>query len=331
MKRKGFFSIFLLMCAVTHNAFCDESDLDRALRNTQLACSDIDSELSHLKTMAGVNTAVTAVGTVSAGVALGTGLAKKSLDAKAEQLEKELEEKLNHFKYMGAIQLYIDEVPDFKPEPSTVSQSATAVNNQQSSSNTFDIEAKKAELDKLNQKSKLLGNIRTGTLAGAAATNVAGAIIASTNRVKGDLSSRIKACINSVDELQRAFMSARLENTVQNTDNITEILRECGAWKNVNLSKINNRSTGAAVSSGVGAAMAISGTVTSAVANTDATRNDNSESGKKKEKDLNTASNVLAGGSTLASGVATVFNATQISAIKDVLKVAENCEKALKK
>ena len=317
-----------------HNAFCDESDLDRALRNTQLACGDIDSELSHLKTMAGINTAVTAVGTVSGGVALGTGLAKKSVDAKAEQLEKELEDEINRLKQLSVTQVKIDIIPDVAPQDLTVDAKNKTASNQTASnkiSENSTIDAKKAELEKLTQKSKLLGNVRTGTLAGAAATNVAGAIIASTNRVKGDLSSKIKDCINSVDELQRTFMSARLENTVQNTDNITEILRECGAWKNVNLSKINNRSTGAAVSSGVGAAMAISGTVTSAVANTDATRNDNSESGKKKEKDLNTASNVLAGGSTLASGVATVFNATQISVIKDVLKVAENCEKALNK
>lgn len=322
------------MCAVMHNAFCDESDLDRALRNTQLACGDIDSELSHLKTMAGINTAVTAVGTVSGGVALGTGLAKKSVDAKAEQLEKELEDEINRLKQLSVTQVKIDIIPDVAPQDLTVDAKNKTASNQTASnkiSENSTIDAKKAELEKLTQKSKLLGNVRTGTLAGAAATNVAGAIIASTNRVKGDLSSKIKDCINSVDELQRTFMSARLENTVQNTDNITEILRECGAWKNVNLSKINNRSTGAAVSSGVGAAMAISGTVTSAVANTDATRNDNSESGKKKEKDLNTASNVLAGGSTLASGVATVFNATQISVIKDVLKVAENCEKALNK
>ena len=66
------------------------------------------------------------------------------------------------------------------------------------------------------------------------------------------------------------------------------------------------------------------------MANTDSTRNDNSESGKTKEKNLNMASNILAGGTTVASGVATVFNATQIGAIKRAVTVADKCEEALK-
>ena len=66
------------------------------------------------------------------------------------------------------------------------------------------------------------------------------------------------------------------------------------------------------------------------MSNTDATRNDNSDAGKLKEKNLNTASNVLAGASTVASAMATVFNATQISAIKKAASVAEKCTRVLK-
>ena len=66
------------------------------------------------------------------------------------------------------------------------------------------------------------------------------------------------------------------------------------------------------------------------MANSDSVREDNSESGKKKEKNLNTASNILAGGTTVASGVATVFNATQIKAIKRAASVADECEGALR-
>ena len=50
----------------------------------------------------------------------------------------------------------------------------------------------------------------------------------------------------------------------------------------------------------------------------------------QKEKNLNTASNVLAGGTTVASGVAVVFNATQIGAIKRAANVADECEEALR-
>lgn len=109
---------------------------------------------------------------------------------------------------------------------------------------------------------------------------------------------------------------------------VETIIRECGAWEYVDLSKINKRATGAAISAGAGAAMAIAGTITSASANSNSVRNDNTESGKKKEKNLNAASNVLAGGTTAASAVAVVFNATQISAIKRAVQTAENCEGA---
>ena len=49
-----------------------------------------------------------------------------------------------------------------------------------------------------------------------------------------------------------------------------------------------------------------------------------------KEKNLNTAANVLAGGTTAASLSATIFNATQINAIKRAATVADECEGALK-
>ena len=52
--------------------------------------------------------------------------------------------------------------------------------------------------------------------------------------------------------------------------------------------------------------------------------------GKKKEKDLNTASNVLAGATAVASATSTVFSGTQIAAIKRVANVASKCEGVLK-
>ena len=42
------------------------------------------------------------------------------------------------------------------------------------------------------------------------------------------------------------------------------------------------------------------------------------------------ASNALAGGAAAASGVATVFNAVQIKAIKKAAMAADKCEEALK-
>ena len=134
--------------------------------------------------------------------------------------------------------------------------------------------------------------------------------------------------ISNVKTLQNSIMQARL-----NGEDISEaqsIASACGEYEYVDVSKINNRAKGAMISSTVGAATGLAGTVTSAMANTDKTRNDNTESGKQKEKNLNTASNVLAIGTTAASATATVFNATQISAIKKVAAVAEKCTGVLK-
>ena len=104
----------------------------------------------------------------------------------------------------------------------------------------------------------------------------------------------------------------------------------CKEYDYVDISKINAKGKGATISSVVGATTGVAGTVTSAMANADATRNDDTKSGKQKEKNLNTAANVLAGASTVASATATVFNATQIKAIKDVANVAAKCTGVLK-
>ena len=80
----------------------------------------------------------------------------------------------------------------------------------------------------------------------------------------------------------------------------------------------------------VGATTGLTGTITSATANSDSIRNQG-EGGIRtdKEKKLNNVSNLLAGASTVASATATVFNATQIKAIKKVAEVAAKCTETL--
>ena len=185
-----------------------------------------------------------------------------------------------------------------------------------------------SELDKTTEKSKKLGNWRTGLVAGAAATNVAGAIIASTNKVDEDLNTQIKNCLVSVENLRNAMMQARM-----NGEDVSEaqlIADTCGEYEFADLSKINTRAKGAAISSGVGATTGLIGTITSASANGSSVRDDNSAVGRQREKNLNMASNVLAGTTTAASVTATVFNATQIKAIKQVAEIAQKCTGVLK-
>ncbi len=293
---------------VGFGAYADDSSLNIAIQNAKSACSGISDKMSGMKTMAGINTAVTGVGTVSAGVALGTGIAKAGVDAEqrvliAQAVENELIE--------------IEDVASFEQELQAIIDSVDAESS--------DELQKIAELE---EKSKTLGNVRTGTLAASTVADTAGVIIAANNKVDEDLQSLIDKCIESIDVLKEEQLRARTENTASESDLVKadKIVNDCADWKNVDLSSIDKRATGAAVSAGVGAALGLAGTITSASANSDAVRSGDAST----EAKLNTASNILAGGTTVASGVATVFNATQISAIKKAVAAADKCEEALR-
>ena len=83
--------LFVLLLSGVNSAYAATS-LDNAIENVRRNCGNLSNELNHLKTMAGINTAVTAVGTVTGGVGLATGIAKSGVDSEIEKLEKELEE-----------------------------------------------------------------------------------------------------------------------------------------------------------------------------------------------------------------------------------------------
>lgn len=303
---------FVLLLFGVNTAFA-ATDLDVAIDNVRRNCGNISSELNHMKTMAGINTAVTGVGTVTGGVGLATGVAKSGVDSEIEQLEKEIEELE---KSRGDVPIEHLEIED------------EALFKRQVAEFIASYQAKEQELSAAEKKSKTLGNVRTGMLATSTATNIAGTVIAATNRVDGDLQTQINACRISVKELANTHMQARISKSADDMElsRAERIVTACGAWDTVDISSINKKSTGAAVSSGVGAALGLAGTITSASANSDSVRNGD----RDKEKNLNNAANVLAGGTTVASGVATVFNATQISAIKRAASAADECEGALR-
>ena len=315
MCKRVFYFSFLAGMSIC-SAYSDTTALNTQIAKTRTACSGISDAMTDLKKMAGINTAVTAVGTVAGGVALGTGIAKASVDKQAD----ELDEMIAELEAAGAIEIKTDDqlygvLADLFEETGTEEGKEVA-------------ESLRAERDALVKESKTLGHIRTGMLAGATVTNTAGAIIAGNNKVDDDLQTRIDNCKTAVNTLQNVMMQARFDG--EDISTAQQIVNACKEYYYIDISPINKRAKGAMVSSIVGATTGLAGTVTSAMANTDATRNDNSESGKQKEKNLNTASNVLAGTTTIASGVATVFNATQISAIKQAATTADKCEEALK-
>ena len=304
------------MCLLPKIVKANVLPLDDALRATYTACVGIDDELSDLKKMAGINTAVTAVGTGLGAGATVVGIVKANKDAKAEGIYETYK-----VDYLTSDQVTI---------PSQEEMDALA--------RAFLASEPENEYVKLRDESKKLGNWRTGLLAGSTATNVAGAIIAGNNKVDKDLEQQVKDCRTAINNLRESIIRARVEGG--NANDIAEanaIVSACGGYEHVDLSPINKRGQGAMVSSIIGATTGLAGTVTSAVANSENVRKDDAaKSGQKtdadwqKEKNLNTASNVLSGATTVASAAATIFNATQISAIKKVANVAEKCTEVLK-
>lgn len=289
-------------------SMASESDLTNALQNTYTSCVGIDSKLESLKKMAGINTAITGVGTGLGVGATAVGIVKSKRDKEIEEITAKLDE-------MGAIEI--------KTEGQLYDVLAQLMDETGHAQGKEMANALRREKERKERQSKKLGNWRTGLLAANTATNIAGAVIAAKNRTDGDLQSHIDRCKSSLSQLSRIKIQAELEGI--DTSEASAILNACNGFNSIDLSKINNRATGAMAASTVGAVTGLTGTITSAAANSDSIRNDNSDSGKQREKNLNTASNVLAGTSTVASATATIFNATQIKAIKDVVAVATTC------
>lgn len=289
--------------------------LDDALRATYTACIGIDDELTDLKKMAGINTAITAIGTATGIGATVTGFVKTNKDKQAAELEELIAKIQEQCKDTQSLTNEEAEkaIEEFNKSYDTV------IKNQNDA---------QTELDKLNQKSKKLGNWRTGLMAGSTATNIAGAIIAGTNKVDGDLKTQIDNCISSVETLRNSMMQARISGI--DISEAESIASACGEYEYVDVSKINNRAKGAMISSAVGAATGLGGTIISATANSNKIRDAQGTDAQQHEKNLNTAANVLAIGTTAASATATIFNATQISAIKKVASVAEKCTAVLR-
>ena len=312
-------SYVFIVCACVFGFNCmaradENSGLAVAIQNAKSACIGISGRMSNMKTMAGINTAVTGVGTVTGAVALGSGIAKAGVDKEKHELEEKVKRLINEKSNVPIENIEIDNLAEFERQLSSV------VNTEMSD------DAKK--IAELEQKSKTLGNVRTGTMAASTVADTAGTLIALNNKVDDDLQFTIDNCIKSINALETEHMRARVQNAVTEADltYADKIINACSGWRDVDLSSIDKRATAAAISGGVGAALGFAGTITSASANSDSVRNGDAD----KEKSLNTASNVLAGGTTVASGVATVFNATQISAIKKAVATADKCEEALR-
>ena len=82
-----FLLVFCTLLPVVANA--DDVQLVSALQRTYSACVGIDESLTDLKKMAGINTAITAVGTGLGAGAVVAGVKKADVDARIKSLKEE--------------------------------------------------------------------------------------------------------------------------------------------------------------------------------------------------------------------------------------------------
>lgn len=188
-----------------------------------------------------------------------------------------------------------------------------------------EINAATNEMNQSAAQAKKSGNLRTGMLAVTTVTNAAGAVMAGSNRgrVNGTLGEMVDGCVDAVKVLSNVYGQARISTPDDGAQlmRAKNVIGACGDWETVNLDPIRNRATGAMVSNIVGAGTGAVGTIVSAVSV--------GKADLERAQKLGKTANTMAGVATVASGVATIFNASQIGAIKRAASVADACRDAL--
>lgn len=307
--------IFCIACCCVCG-FCaadtvsDPYNFDAALANARNKCNGLSAELQEIKKMAAINTFVTGAGTVAGGGALYTGIKKSNIDKKLSELERKLAQlkTMSDHEFVG----FLKEMSQYEDAMEEYNLAC----------------AQKKDLEK---KSKNLGNWRTGLMVANTATAVAGTVIADQNEEDGrSIAERITECKSATNALKVHMGQSRLSGDEVTYHRLEKIITKCDDMYPRDLEKIYTHSQISKTSSAVNIGTGVAGTVASVVANTSSIRNDNTTRGQTREQNWNTAANVLAGTSTVASGVSTVFNAKTIKAINDNILYTTQCEEALK-
>lgn len=271
--------------------------LKSSISNVKSQCSGIKKDLDLMFGLTTATTAVSGVGTLVAGGALATGIIKSNIDKELDNLGNYTSVELFNF------------IDSYQNQRQT----------------------------ELENKSKTLGNIRTGLLAGATATSMAStgtSIGATINAEK--LGEKMEKCNKAIKQLKLAkedieLLETENKDVINNSIRANEILAFCKGYNEKNIDTLKTKMTASSIISGIGTATGATGTITSALANSKKVRNDNSEDGKKKEKNLNLVSNIMAGITTGTSLSTAIVSGTAIIDAKKDSEMAEKCEKVLEK
>lgn len=195
-----------------------------------------------------------------------------------------------------------------------------------------------AELQNKLNKSKKLGNWRTGLLAGTIGTNVASAIISGLNTDQSDLIQHVEACNEMLEAVNDTITRLRLAgaNPIEYpvVKQLNNIKTWCGQINVADVEKIEKRMKGVMGTSIAGAAIGGVGTAVSAAANSDKYMDANnklalSDTEKQTEKKLNTTANIMAGANIATGAVGTGLNISMISLTKKLMDSAARCEEVL--
>lgn len=322
---KRMFLSFLMVVILP--AFADSSDdiisnAEQIFEATRITCSGISDEIAKVANISKANTAVTAVGTVAAGGALIAGIKKSQEDEEIERLVKAIcdaggcsadgvEKMTNEQFFMNVLQP-MAEIAELQ---------------------------RRAELQQRIEKSKKLGNWRTGLMAGTIGTNLASAIMSGLNINQSDLVQHISACnemIKSIPDMENELKRVGVNpNEYQVVKQLGSVRTWCNQIDVKDIEKIEKRMKGVMGTSIAGTAIGVVGVGTSAVANSDKYMDvDNklnmNNKDKKKEKALNTTANVMAGANVATGAVETGLNISLITLTKKLIESAERCEGVLK-
>lgn len=313
------FIILFLLIGISP-VIADETDdlianAEQIFEATRITCSGISDEIAKVSNISKANTAVTAVGTVAAGGALVAGI-KKS------QEEEEIDALIAEMCAAGGC----------------TAEGVKAMSNEEFFNVVLEPMARIAELQEKIDKSKKLGNWRTGLMAGTIGTNLASAIMSGLNINQSDLMQHVSACnemIKSIPEMENELRKAGVN---PNEHVVAKKLSSVRTWCNQidvkDIEKIEKRMKGVMGTSVAGAAIGVVGVGTSAAANSDKYMDVSnkvrlSDAEKQKEKALNTTANVMAGANIATGAVETGLNISLITLTKKLMEAAQRCENVL--
>ena len=316
---KKMFYILLLIVGIAP-AIADQTDdvvakAEQIFEATRITCSGISDEISKVSNISKANTVVTAVGTAAAGGALVAGV-KKS------QEEEEIDRLIEEMCAKGGC----------TPE------GVEKMSNEQFFTDVLQPMGQIAELQERIDKSKKLGNWRTGLMAGTIGTNLASAIMSGLNINQSELEQHISACnemIKTVPDIENELRRAGADpNEYEVVKKLSSVRTWCNQINVKDIEKIEKRMKGVLGTSVAGTAIGVVGVGTSAAANSNkymdvSNKVRMSDDDKQKEKALNTTANVMAGANIATGAVETGLNISLITLTKKLMQSAERCENVL--